>query len=339
MFAIVHGAWPRTLDDGPDLDALEADVAAGRAGPDTLRDAVERAVARVVAVQVEAGIDLVTDGQVRWPDLGGAALAGLSDGSHPLLEAWRETAALTDRPVAQAVPGPYSLGRRADRGSPDPDGRRERTLALADGLAAEVRALAEAGCPVVMVEEPRAVDVGEDPGERALFAEAQRRLLALAPDAHAMLVVTGGSAHAAGAEAILAAPYRSYLFDLIGGPDNWYLVRDVPGERGIVCGALAVAEPRTGPRDRVPEDPAPLLVWAAAYAASSAGRGPARVGLANASPLRAVRPETAAALAGSLGRAARLASMSREEAVAAGLDPRTFNRPAPRSTDRPRRGT
>lgn len=336
MFAIVHGAWPRALDDGSDLGALEAEVAAGRAGPDALRDAVERAVARVVEVQVEAGIELVTDGQVRWPDLGDATLGGLADGSHPLLEAWRGAAALTDRPVAQAVPGPYSLGRRAEPGTPDPGGRRERTLALADRLATEVRVLAEAGCPVVLVEEPRAVDVGEDPGERSLFAEAQGRLLALAPDAHAMLVVTGGSAHTAGAEAILAAPYRSYLFDLIDGPDNWYLVRDVPGERGIVCGALPVAEPRTGPRDRVPEDPAPLLVWAAAYAASSARRGPARVGLANASPLRGVRPQTAAALAGALGRAARLAAMPPPEAVAAGLDPRTFSRSRP---PRRRRGT
>jgi hypothetical protein len=79
-------------------------------------------------------------------------------------------------------------------------------------------------------------------------------------------------------------------------------------------------------------------VWAAGYAASMAGRGPARVGLANAGPLRAVTPETAESLVRQLGRAARLAAMSREEAVAAGLDPRTFDRSAPRSAPRPGSG-
>ena len=330
MFAVVHGAWPRVSTDGVDLAVLEADVAAGLADEAALRDAVEALVADVVAVQVEAGAELVTDGQVRWPDMAMAVVTALADdasagGRHPLLEAWQATASLTDRAVAQAVPGPYSMAWRAAGGAaqePADAARADRTLALADALAREVRALADAGCPVILVEEPRAVDVGEDEAERALFAEAQRRLLALAPEAHATLVVSGGSAHRAGPDAILGTPYRSFLFDLIAGPDNWYLVRATPGDRGIVCGALRVLEPPT-------EDQAPLLVWAAAYAASTAGRGPARVGLSIATPLRAVSPAAARALVRELGRGARLAAMTPAQAIEAGLDPRTFNRPKP----------
>ncbi|MEW6223521.1 MAG: hypothetical protein AB1627_02715 [Chloroflexota bacterium] len=329
MFAVVHGAWPRITTDGLDLAVLEADVAAGRADEAALRDTVEALVADVVAAQVEAGVELVTDGQVRWPDMAMAVVTALADasagGRQPLLEAWQATASLTDRAVAQAVPGPYSMGWRAAGGAaPEPaePTRADRTLALADALAREVRALADAGCPVILVEEPRAVDVGEDGAERALFAEAQRRLLALAPEAHATLVVSGGSAHRAGPDAILGTAYRSFLFDLIAGPDNWYLVRATPGDRGIVCGALRVLEPPT-------EDQAPLLVWAAAYAASTAGRGPARVGISNATPLRAVSPAAARALVRELARGARLAAMTPTQAVEAGLDPRTFNRPTP----------
>ena len=333
MFAVVHGAWPRATTDGVALDALEADVAAGRADEAALREAVDGLVADVVAAQVEAGIELVTDGQVRWPDMAMTvvdALAGSGSGeagpAHPLLEAWQSTTRLTDRPVAQAVPGPYSLGRRAsDGGELDEAARHDRTLAIADALASEVRALAEAGCPVILVEEPRAVDVGEVEAERALFAEAQRRLLALAPDLHATLVVSGGSAQHAGPDAILGTPYRSFLFDLIAGPDNWYLVRATPGDRGIVCGALRVIEPPT-------EDQAPLLVWAAGYAASTAARGPARVGLSNSKALRDVSPASARALVRELGRGARLATMTPEQAIEAGLDPRTFNRPKPGPT-------
>ena len=90
-----------------------------------------------------------------------------------------------------------------------------------------------------------------------------------------MLAITGGSAWEAGPETILEAPYASYLFDLIEGPDNWDLARDAPGDRGIVCAAL---------RAPSSDDQASLLVWAARYAASSVGRGLERVGLANASP-------------------------------------------------------
>ena len=72
-----------------------------------------------------------------------------------------------------------------------------------------------------------------------------------------MLAITGGSAWGAGADTILGAPYASILVDLVAGPDNWYLVRAAPGERGIVCAALEAG----GGRER--RDQAPELVWAA----------------------------------------------------------------------------
>lgn len=341
MFGMLHGGLPRITHDGTDLDALEAAVAAGAADPATLDVAVGRCVAEVVAAQVDAGLELVTDGQVRWRDLGERVLAHLGEppsaaGSAGFLAgAWQATAALTDRPVAQAVPGPYSLGRRpssAGSGRGSAAVRRDRTLALADALATEVRALADAGCPVVIVEEPDAIRIGTNAGERRLFVDAQRRLLAPTPDVHAMLAVHGGSAADAGAETIFAAPYRSHLFDLIAGPDDWILVRAAPRERGIVCAAL-----RAGPG--ADADQAPVLVWAANYAASTGRRGLARVGLANATPLRRLAPADALAAVRALGRAAGLAGMTPEDAIAAGLDPRTFgNRRATRARVRRRSG-
>jgi hypothetical protein len=214
-FAVVHGPWPRATLDGVDVDALDREVDAGRADRAVLRDAVERLAAEVVALQVDAGIELVTDGQVRWPDLAMAVVTSLAGdtGADPLLDAWRATAALTDRPVAQAVPGPYSMGRRAAGGS---DGqakdevgeaaRRDRTLALAESLALEVRALAEAGCPVILVEEPAAVDVGDDDAERALFVDAQRRLLV--PDRWRWSCRAAPRSLPAGRDP--RAPYRSF---------------------------------------------------------------------------------------------------------------------------------
>ena len=90
--------------------------------------------------------------------------------------------------------------------------------------------------------------------------------------------------------------YASLAVDLIDGPDNWRLVRAAPRERGIVCGALS---PHPGSDDG-PE----TLLWAAGYAASSAGRGPDRVGLATASSLAALPWEAAVRKIARLGRGA-----------------------------------
>lgn len=321
MFAMVSGAWPRVTRDGVDLDALEADVAAGRATEAVLSEARDRLVAEVVAAQVEAGLDLITDGQVRFAELAafgfGAVSAIASQGAPSTFFAdiWRTTAALTDRPVAQAIPGPFTMGRRAKDGPPAVRGA--ITLAFAEALGTELRTLADAGCPLVIVEEPDATQVGGQEMERRLFADAQQRLLESVPDLHAMLAISGGSAALAGPETIFAAPYRSHLFDLIAGPDDWTLVRAAPRDRGIVCAALRAGRGAEA-------DQAPVLVWAARYAASTGRRGIERVGLSNATPLRHLSRRRARTAAKALARAARLAAMPPDEAVAEGLDPRTF---------------
>lgn len=344
MFSMLCGAWPRVTSDGVDLATLEAAVGEGLAEPAELEEATRRLVAEVVAAQVEAGMDLVTDGQVRWPEMSSAVLAALAGRrlaeDRPLVAAWTaaSAAAPAGTTVAQAVPGPYTLGRMAIEdavaktlaaGETPPSGddlarsRMDVTFAIASALADEIEALAAAGCPMVLVEEPDATRIGADDRERVLFAGAGERLLAKAGGIHAMLVVTGGSAHEAGGSTIFAAPWASLLVDLIAGPDNWKLVRETPGDRGVVCAALPI------PDDDLEVDHAPELVWAAQYAASANGRGFARVGLANAGSLARRSPEQARRALAELATAARYAVMPLADAVEAGLDPRTIKDPRP----------
>jgi hypothetical protein len=218
--------------------------------------------------------------------------------------------------VAATITGPYTLAACAGAGD---------AVALGTLLLGELVALAAAGCPLVVVDEPEATRIGADDGARSRFRDAQRALLPGDPPLHAMLAITGGSAWEAGPETILEAPYASYLLDLIAGPDNWDLARAVPGDRGIVCAAL---------RAPSADDQAPVLVWAAHYAASMRGRGLARVGLANAVPLGGLSSHEAAAALTGLARAARFAAMEPEEAIAAGLDRRTFAQPPGRGARR-----
>jgi hypothetical protein len=351
MFAMLQGAWPRVTSDGIDLAVLEADVAEGRADAAALERATDQLVAEVLAVQAEAGMDLLTDGQIRWSSLTEAVRLSLFEGrfeaERPLVAAWKAATAVAPEgtTVAQAIPGPYTLGRRAiedalnrtrEAGEEPPAGaelnaaRFDVTLSIAHSLADEVEALVASGCGVIVVEEPDAVSIGGNASERMLLTNASTVLLERSAGAHAMLAITGGSAHEVGGAAIFESPWQSLLVDLIAGPDNWQLVREAPGDRGIVCAALAIRE------DGVEVDHAPELVWASQYAASANGRGIARVGLANATRLADRTPEAARMAIRQLAQAAKFAGMPVGDAVEAGLDARTIRdaRPVPATNNR-----
>lgn len=273
-------------------------------------------VEAAVRAQESAGLEPVTDG-------------GLENGRSPL-DRWLAMAGLTDRAAKQDVVGPLTLARGGTAAS---------VLAAADSLNEVLRALAAAGCPLIEVHEPAAIDIGGDAAARALFRDAHRRLLAGVDGPHLSLAIVGGSAHATGIDTLLSAPYASLAVDLIAGPDNWQLVVATPGDRGVVCGVLS-GEPDS-------DDAVEVLLWAAAYAASTAGRGRARVGLATAGSLAGLPWDVAMAKLRRLGEAARLADLPPDE-LRRSMDPRAVDirsaafgrvvsRPASRPTPRGRR--
>jgi methionine synthase II (cobalamin-independent) len=257
------------------------------------------ALGQVIAAQEAAGLEPLTDGR--------GALAAAPD----VADRWRATATRTSRAVKQVLVGPWSAavggaGRARDRG----------VLAEAERLHELVLQLGVAGCPLVEIEERAAHQVGDDPAARRLFREAHLRLARDVDATHLALSIVGGSAWEAGAATILDPPYRSLAVDLVAGPDNWNLVTRAPGDRGIVAGAL----PTTPGPDEGPE----LLVWAAHYAASTRGRGLARVGLGTAGSLAGLPWEVALRRLRTLGEAVRIAGMPSGE-LAEALDPRAVS--------------
>lgn len=309
MFATLLGGLPRPLDAGG--EPVSAD---------------DEAVRMVIEAQAAAGLEPLTDGRLRAPGPigpaagldgvslgeGGPELDGMPRWTRPLtVDAWRFAAELGVGLVKQALPGPYTLGRRL--GGTDRDAV---TAALGAAIRAEIGALIDAGCVLIEVEERDAHLIGQDPAERRRFVEAHQALLDGITGAHVSLAITGGNADTAGVETILAAPYRSLAVNLIDGPDNWRLVARTPGDRGIICGALSTRHPS--------DDSLELLLWAVAYAASTGGRGSERVGLATAGSLASLSWEIADSKMGRLGEAARLAGLPIEEA-APHLDPRAID--------------
>lgn len=271
MFATLAGSFPRPADPRP-ADALRV----------------------VLSAQADAGLGLLSDGFVH--DSGDAS---------ELVDAWlaaseAASAEGIELPLKLAVLGPWArLGAtawaaRAPATSPDIAAARSEASRLAVALAAALAA----GCPVVEIHEPIAT-LPAGPGAGAAFASVHRLLLDELPvDAHATLAITGGDAEALGADAVFAAPYRSHLFDLIAGPDSWRTIARAPGDRGVIVG---VVDATGGRRPGLEE-----VAWAASYAASLGGRGPARVGLAPSGGLASLDPARARALIELLGEAARL---------------------------------
>jgi methionine synthase II (cobalamin-independent) len=314
VFATLLGGLPRPVDAGGATLDLEA------------------AVEAAIRAQESAGLEPVTDGRLRTPDLldlGGALLRNgvPPTGTTPVtLTSWRAAAALTDRAVKQALPGPYTLGRRS--ATPTAGGsrridrarRRDRvaaTMAFAGALRREVDGLAEAGCPMIEIEELDAHLIGADESERRLFRDAHHRITDGVDGTHLSLSIVGGSAHTAGVATILGAPYHSLAVDLIAGPDNWYLVTAAPMDRGIVVGARSAADsPAEGPE---------LLIWAANYAASTQGRSLIRVGIGTAGGLANLSWDEAVAKLNALGEAARLAALPPGDELAEAVDPRSID--------------
>lgn len=252
--------------------------------PEAVDAAADAVLDAVLALQIEHGLEPLTDG-------------GWAIDDDPVVS-WRTTSARTDRLVKAVIEGPVTSGRPTDE------------------VRAVVLALADTGCRWIEVHE-RALTTLSAADDRVWFAEAHTALTAgLGEDVHLSLAITGGSADGAGIDTVTAGAYASLAVDLVDGPDNWRLATALPTERGLICGALSTREGS----DDGPE----LLLWAAAYAASTRGRGPERVGLATAGSLAGLSWAVAAEKVRRLGAAARLAAVPVEERLAA-VDPRSVD--------------
>lgn len=336
IFGTIAADYPRDpLPGEPDLLlAADARLAAGEIDAATHAAVADDLLAAVLREQEAAGLAVVADGALRHPDrlapvaagLGGTItnrVATLADHSpvavprfdDPIrwtgpitVDAWRRASDATELLVKQVVVGPYTIAALA---TSDESARTALTLALAEAGNAELRALVEAGCALVQVDEPAATTIGPDRTEWQLFAEAQRRLTAGLEDAHLSLGLLSGAIDPTGHDATLDAPYRSYLFDALGGADAWRFADAVPPDRGLVCGIVDAA---TETRDETE-----VMVWALTWAA--ARRGAERVGGAPSGSLRRISRHAARRKLELLGEAVRIASMGPLDEVAIALDP------------------
>jgi len=177
------GSYPR-IGDRPELQQLRRAYAARerqQASDDHLRAAEEALVRAAIGEQVEAGLDLVTDGQIRWYDpishlagqLDGIQIAGLlryfdtnfyfrqpvaraeiGRRNGLVLSEYEFARAHSPKPVKPVLTGPYTLARHTIANHAPYKQLEPLTRAYAQALAPELDALAQAGAEVIQLDEP-----------------------------------------------------------------------------------------------------------------------------------------------------------------------------------------
>lgn len=198
------GSYPR-IGDSSEQQILRRTIARwerGEASEAELREVERKVTKEVIEEQVRAGLELVTDGQVRWYDplshiagkLEGVKINGLLrffDTNfyfrQPVVQGdlRRRAAIIADeysfarsvspRPVKPVLTGPYTLARLS---IVEHDRYKRPELLVADyarTLAEEVRELARRGAEIIQIDEPAAL---VRPSEFGLVAEAVKPLAA-----------------------------------------------------------------------------------------------------------------------------------------------------------------
>lgn len=152
-----------------------------RSQPGDLEPILERGTRDVVHDQVNAGIDIPTDGEVRrenyiyyhcreldgidfsrltkkvmragtWEAEVPTIVGPIAPRDHFLPRDWQAAQSATNRPVKITIPGPLTIADSvADAYYQD---ERRLGAALADAINHEIQALAEAGCTWIQVDEP-----------------------------------------------------------------------------------------------------------------------------------------------------------------------------------------
>ncbi|MGH2377367.1 MAG: hypothetical protein ACRDGT_02720 [Candidatus Limnocylindria bacterium] len=207
MNTTVIGAFPKISDDpgGQELRRALHRLDRGETDAAAVEAVVEQVTRAAITEMERAGIDVVNDGQVRWDDLFSPfarAWKGVSRGPlerfydnntyfrQPVIEGKIATdgrtlthdlavaLAVAKQPVKAAVCGPLTFATLTaeDRAYGSLE---ERTLAIADALAEEVRALGAAGATLVDVEDPALVAL---PQHIELAREAYGRIAAAGVD-------------------------------------------------------------------------------------------------------------------------------------------------------------
>ena len=268
----VIGSYPKPPPEGgtftlrKTLHALER----GEATPDDLTKAHEELTREVIAEQESAGIDLITDGAVRWDDIVtpfARRIAGFEVGGllrffdnnvyyrRPVctgpvewrgpatVDGYRFARSVANVPVKAVIPGPVTFAHLSiDEYYND---HVKFIMAVASVLAQEAFELQAAGASVIQIDEPALLGAPED---LDLARRAVNLVAGELTTAETVLATYFGDAKRLGGE-LFTLPVHVFGLDFISGPENEELLTLAPEGTRIQAGIVDARNTMLEPTD------------------------------------------------------------------------------------------
>ena len=254
------GNYPKISPDAkaPSLRLAISRFDESRITLEDVKQVEDETTREVIQDQVDAGLDLVTDGQIRWDDgqtyfargIKGFTVNGLiryfdtnTYYRHPIPENklqsngaitvrdYEFAAANSARPVKAVVTGPYSLARLSQLGCYDD--LRSLVMDLVPILNREAKALQAAGASVIQFDEPSILKHKEDID---LFAEAIEGVTAGITATTGICTIFGDATGVH--QRLFGLPVNIVSLDFVMGPANYDLIGDLPQDKSLGCGIV-----------------------------------------------------------------------------------------------------
>ena len=260
MITTVVGNYPK-LSGRPEAPSLRRAISRfdnGRITQQELESVADEVTKEAIQEQVEAGLDLVTDGQIRWDDgqtyfaegIGGFGINGLlryfdtntyfrQPVPQEKLE-WRGPITVKDfkhaqenstRPVKPVIIGPFSLGYLSQQGCYSD--RRSLVLELASILNQEALALQEAGATMIQFDEPAFLKYKQD------FNILQQACPIVLDGLRVKTAISTYFGDLSGVHReFFQLPFRVFGLDFVMGKANYDLVEDLPQDKELAAGIM-----------------------------------------------------------------------------------------------------
>ncbi|MBW3595378.1 MAG: methylcobamide--CoM methyltransferase [Actinobacteria bacterium] len=257
----VVGSYPKPPPEGRPFTIRKTKhaIERGEATPEDLERAFDEHTREVIAEQEAAGIDIITDGHARWDDIltpfarhmAGFQIGGLLrwfDNNvyyrRPICTGkieWRGPAtvdqfkfaqSVATKPVKAVLPGAVTFAHMSvDEHYADHE---EFAMSIARVLAQEAFELEAAGATYIQIDEPALL---EHPEDLRLARECTYIITSELKSAETILATYFGDAKRLGPE-LFDFSVATFGFDLISGPENAVLVKELPSEKKLQAGIV-----------------------------------------------------------------------------------------------------
>jgi len=247
-----------SLSGGPNIRRSIAQLDEGRITAEELAKVKDEATRDAIGEQIKAGVELVTDGQLRWDDgqtyiaskLDGFSITGLiryfdtnTYYRQPVVEgkvSWKAPVLVRDylfargaseRRVKVVLTGPYTLAAL----SQDNYYRDRKALVndLAAALNQETKALAQAGADFIQFDEP---SILKAPADFPIVKEAMATLTNGVNAKLALYTYFGEAGELA--KDIFSLPFQVFGLDFVMGPNNYNVLKSFPADKELAMGIL-----------------------------------------------------------------------------------------------------